>query len=191
MKNWTIIMSILLLCTGATWGVHTYNQNKILKEIESQLESRIDCQFTVTDIRSSKDESGSYYHVTVKMEGVKKPFTFQREKEVIGNLYEYEVIEELWGRQYIQEVSSIFKKHPFEVKNVTGTIGINRKDPIDITQVPNIQEVREKYGKEIIIDHIDIMLNDDYPLDSKQQEKENEKYLTFYKIYELTIWDII
>lgn len=38
MKKWTIIMSILLLCTGATWGVHTYNQNKILKEIESQLE---------------------------------------------------------------------------------------------------------------------------------------------------------
>ncbi|RAS84847.1 hypothetical protein [Priestia endophytica] len=26
-----------------------------------------------------------------------------------------------------------------------------------------------------MIDHIDIMLNDDYPLDSKQQEKENKK----------------
>ncbi|SFQ81006.1 hypothetical protein [Priestia endophytica] len=89
------------------------------------------------------------------------------------------MIEELWDRQYIQEVSSILKTHPFEVKNVTGTIGINRKDPIDIKPVPNIQEVRKKYGKEIMIDHIDIMLNDDYPLDSKQQEKENEKVFNF------------
>ncbi|RAS84848.1 hypothetical protein [Priestia endophytica] len=125
MKKWIIIVSTLLLSMGIMWGKHTYKQNKIAEEVESQLESRMNRQFTVTDIRSSKDESGSYYQVTVKMEGVKKPFTFQREKEAIGNLYEYEVIEELWDRQYIQEVSSILKIHPFEVKNVTGTIGIN------------------------------------------------------------------
>ncbi|WP_124052454.1 hypothetical protein [Priestia endophytica] len=175
MKNWTIIMSILLLCTGATRGRRTYNQHKISKEIEFQLESRMNRQFTVTYIRSSKDESGSYYHVTVKMEGVKKPFTFQREKEAIGNLYEYEVIEELWDRQYTQQINEIIKQHPFQFEDIDGTVGIQREKPVNIKNVPSIQEIREQYGKEDIIDNIDIRVKTAFPTNSSQQESENEK----------------
>ncbi|MBG9811283.1 hypothetical protein ABD68_06625 [Bacillus endophyticus] len=181
MKKWTIIVSILLLCTGATWGMHTYNQNKISKEIEFQLESRMNRQFTVTDICSSKDESGSYYHVTVKMEGVKKPFTFQQEKEAIGNLYKYEVIEELWDRQYTQQIKEIVQSHPFNVGEIEGTVDIDRKNPINIKSVPSIQEVRAKYGKEVMIDTITINLADNYPLDASQQVRENEKVLNLLK----------
>ncbi|MCY8233999.1 hypothetical protein [Priestia endophytica] len=175
MKKWIIIVSTLLLSMGIMWGNHTYKQNKIAKEVESQLESRMNRQFTVTDIRSSKDESGSYYHVTVKMAGVKKSFTFQREKEAIGNLYEYEVIEELWDRQYTQQIKEIIKGHSLNVKGVEGTFGVDSEEPINIKNVPSSQEVRTKYGKEIIINTITIHLSDNYPLEARQQEKENEK----------------
>src|SRR5688572_900913 len=122
MKKIIGIMIVLLLVIGGIWMFHTYNKEKIAKEVETQLESRMDRQFTVTDIQSSKDESGSYYHVTVKMEGVKKPFTFQQEKEAIGNLYKYEVIEELWDRQYTQQIKEIVQSHPFNVGEIEGTV---------------------------------------------------------------------
>ncbi|MCY8234002.1 hypothetical protein [Priestia endophytica] len=183
MKRVLLVFLVIGIIVGLGWGYFTFKKHQIAKEVENQLESRMDRQFTVTDIQSSKDESGSYYYVTVKMEGVKKPFTFQQEKEAIGNLYKYEVIEALWDRQYAKQIKEIIQSHPFNVRDIEGTVDIDRKNPINIKNVPRIQEVRTKYGKEAMVDTIIINLSDNHPLDAKQQARENEK--VFYLLEDL------
>jgi hypothetical protein len=182
-KRVLLVFLVIGIIVGLGWRYFTFKKHQIAKEVENQLESRMDRQFTVTDVQSSKDESGSYYYVTVKMEGVKKPFTFQQEKEAIGNLYKYEVIEALWDRQYAQQIKEIIQSHPFNVRDIEGTVDIDRKNPINIKNVPRIQEVRTKYGKEVMVDTIIINLSDNYPLDAKQQVRENEK--VFYLLEDL------
>ena len=61
------------------------------------------------------------------------------------------------------------------MRDIEGTVDIDRKNPINIKNVPRIQEVRTKYGKEVMVDTIIINLSDNYPLDAKQQVRENEK----------------
>ncbi|MED4074315.1 hypothetical protein [Priestia endophytica] len=175
MKRVLLVFLVIGIIVGLGWGYFAFKKHQIAKEVENQLESRMDRQFTVTDIQSSKDESGSYYYVTVKMEGVKKPFTFQREKEAIANLYYYEVIEELWDSQYTQQIKEIVQNHRFNMRDIEGRVDIDRKNPINIKSVPNIQEVYAKYGQEVMVDTLIINLSDNYPLDAKQQARENEK----------------
>lgn len=64
---------------------------------------------------------------------------------------------------------------------IEGTVDIDRKNPINIKSMPSIQEVRAKYRKEVMIDTITINLTDNYPLDTSQQVRENEKVLNLLK----------
>ncbi|MED3726236.1 hypothetical protein ACT6P6_15530 [Priestia endophytica] len=166
---------VIGIIVGLGWGYFTFKKHQIAKEVENQLESLMDRQFIVTDIQSSKDESGSYYHVTVKMEGIKDPFTLEQNEDASTSLFRYDVISELWRRQYRQQINEIIKQHPFQFEDIDGTVGIQREQPVKIKNVPSIQEIREQYGKEDIIDNIDIRVKTAFPKNGSQQESENEK----------------
>ncbi|MGF9857681.1 hypothetical protein ACU3L3_19055 [Priestia endophytica] len=175
MKKLIGIILILFLVIGGLWIFAVFKDHQIAKDIEHKLEERMNREFKVTNIVSYNDGSGDYYGVTVEMEGIKDPFTLEQNEDAPTSLFRYDVISELWRRQYRQQINEIIKQHPFQFEDIDGTVGIQREKPVKIKNVPSIQEIREQYGKEDIIDNIDIRVKTAFPTNSSQQESENEK----------------
>ncbi|RAS84849.1 hypothetical protein [Priestia endophytica] len=168
-------LSTLLIIGIATWGYFTFKEHQIAQKIENQLESRMDKNFKVTDIQEISSENGEAYRVMVKMERVNKPFPMSITPNEVDNLYKYEVIFELWSRQYREEVKDIVAEHPFDIKNVHSSIGLENDGNINIKNVPSIQEVREKYGDEVVIYNITLTTGDIYPVGTSLQQMEDKK----------------
>ncbi|MCY8233996.1 hypothetical protein [Priestia endophytica] len=175
MKKLIGAILILFVVIGGLWIFSIFKDHQIAKDIEHKLEERMNREFKVTNIVNYNDGSGDYYGVTVKMEGIKDPFTLEQNEDAPTSLFRYDVISELWRRQYRQQINEIIKQHPFQFEDIDGTVGIQREKPVKIKNVPSIQEIREQYGKEAIIDNIDIRVKTAFPTNSSQQESENEK----------------
>lgn len=148
------ILSTLLIIGIATWGYFAFKEHQIAQEIEKQLHSRMDRDFNVTKVNKVVYKSGEIYEATIKMEGIQKPFEIWFPTIAVDSLYEYAVISELWNRQYEKEVKEIIKQHPFKIQKVEGNVGIKTDEEINIRHVPNIQQVRKKYGEGAMIDNI-------------------------------------
>ncbi|RAS82595.1 hypothetical protein [Priestia endophytica] len=175
MKKLIGVILILFLVIGGLWIFAVFKDHQIAKDIEHKLEERMNREFKVTNIVSYNDGSGDYYGVTVEMEGIKDLFTLEQNEDAPTSLFRYDVISELWRRQYRQQINEIIKQHPLQFEDIDGTVGIQREKPVKIKNVPSIQEIREQYGKEDIIDNIDIRVKTAFPTNSSQQESENEK----------------
>ncbi|MCY8234000.1 hypothetical protein [Priestia endophytica] len=175
MKTLMRVIIVIFLIIGGGWVIYSSKDHKIEKSIQKQLESRMDRKFKVTDIQDVSSENGEAYRVMVKMEGVNKPFPMSITPNEVNNLYKYEVIFELWSRQYREEVKGIVAEHPFNIKNIHSSIGLEDDVDINIEDVPSIQKVREKYGDEVVIYNVTLTTDDVYPVDTSLQQMEDKK----------------
>ncbi|MCY8234001.1 hypothetical protein [Priestia endophytica] len=178
MKNLKLVINVIiiaLIVIGGAWLYFAYKENQIAKMIEKQLENRMNREFHVTNVDEFSNGGGEYYYITVEMAGLKKPFKKEMFKSAADNLPRYAIIDELWTRQYENEIKQIVKQHPFDIERIESNVGVDEDPNVDIYNIPTIEQVREQYGKKAIYDEITLYIDYKYPQQTDLQEEENQK----------------
>ncbi|MBM7645468.1 hypothetical protein JOD45_001679 [Scopulibacillus daqui] len=87
-----------------------YMEEKEIKETtKEQLEQRFHRRVTVTNVDKRWTENGSMYDVKVKLQGINGTFEIEGYTGEFYNLWRYEVIDDIWSKQFAQEVKGLLK----------------------------------------------------------------------------------
>lgn len=87
-----------------------YMEEKEIKETtKEQLEQRFHRPVTVTNVDKQWTENGSMYDVKVKLQGINGTFEIEGYTGEFYNLWRYEVIDDIWSKQFAQEVKGLLK----------------------------------------------------------------------------------
>ncbi|MBM7645469.1 hypothetical protein JOD45_001680 [Scopulibacillus daqui] len=174
---------VLIIIIGVVWFMlkQLMEANEIKDITKEQLEQRFHRPVTVTNVDKQWTENGSMYDVKVKLQGVNGTYEIGGYTGEFYNLWKYEVIDDIWHKQFTKEMKKMFNTKGFKLKYIDADATVPENIPIDISKLPTIQEVRKEYGQKFVSNDIQVTLQTKYPETKKGQLEENKKIFTLLK----------